>query len=488
MDQTTPSKHWLGFIASLFAIVTLGAVFRVYHLGYRSFYFDEAYQYFASLDPLHLIRDDGHPPLSHYIEHFIVHLGRDEATLRMIPVLFGIGTIVVTYQLGKALFDKRIGLISALFVAISPILIYYSQEARPYSQFVFFSIASFLLLLSMVKKPSIQQSLVYILATVFCLYSHIFAVFVLMAHNIYILLLWKKERFNLKPWIVIQLLILVCYIPAIMFILDAMGQRAPLPYSIINTTAGLFYVFSFGRLLFPADLNLIIVALGAIVFGGGILLGIKHLWQKNNRASLFFLAVAITVIFVLLVNYKFRIFNEEDSRYLLYLSPLFYILSVRGITSISNVPARLISIVLVLIISAASLHPYYFKWDTLGKGSFRQASEEIKNQALTNNDLILCSDYQIQRVIGYYLRNKSACELLPADQHLANRHPLPSKVVIAKLSDRTALDFIRNGPVSAKAKVDEPFNAHLLEQGYQLMNKQFWPGKNRIDLYTYLKN
>ncbi len=390
---------------TLFAIVLIGMALRLYQLGYRSLYFDEAYQFFASLKPLHLINDPGHLPLSHYIQHFVMYIGQSEAALRLPPAIFGIGTIIVTYYLVKILFDKKTGLIGALLVSISPFLIYYSQEARAYSQYAFLATASLLFLLFILKKSTFIRYLVYFIATILCLYTHIFAVCLLVGQNIYMLLMWKSERFNLKPWIITQSLILICYIPAIMFMLETINQRPPLSYSITNTIAGIFYIFTFGRLLLPVNVNIFFVAVGAVVFGICILFGLKEMWQKRDETSLLYFSFVITLVFVLLANFWFRAFNHEDARYLIFLSPLFYIIVARGACRIPYPKLINCTIILILITCAASLCPYYFKWGTLGKGNFRSAAEFIKKQGLDSDDLILYSDYGTRKIMRYYLND-----------------------------------------------------------------------------------
>jgi len=474
--------------AVLFAVVFMGAALRLYHLGYRSLYFDEAFQYFASSKPLHLIGDPGHLPLSHYLQHFIMYLGQSEAVLRLPPAIFGIATIIVTYYLGKILFDQKTGRIGALFVSISPFLIYYSQEARAYSQYAFLATASLLFLLLIIKKVTFIRYLAYFIVTILCLYTHIFAVCLLVGQNIYMLLMWKREKFNLKPWVITQSLILICYIPVIIFMLETMNQRPPLPYSIAKTIAGIFYIFTFGRLLLPLNLNIFFVAVGAVVFGICIFFGLKELWQKRDKTSLLYFSVVVTLVFVLLANFRFRAFNHEDARYLIFISPLLYMLVARGACRIPYPKLINCTIILILITCAASLYPYYFKWDTLGKGNFRSAAEFIKTKGLGADDLILCSDYRTRKIMRYYLKNHSNYKLIRDEQPLLDNPDSHQKIVFIGFSDRTALDFIRNGALEVDPWQGAGFHTRLLQNGYIQSGKASWPGKNRIDAFVYEKS
>jgi uncharacterized membrane protein len=472
---------------ALFTVVLIGTALRLYHLGYRSLYFDEAYQYFASLKPLYLISDPGHLPLSHYIQHFLMSFGHSEAVLRIAPAIFGIATIIVTYHLGKILFDKQTGLMGALFVSISPFLVYYSQEARAYSQYAFFATSSLLFLLFISKKATFRRYLGYFIVTILCLYTHIFAVCLLVGTNIYMLLLWKRERFNFKPWIITQALILFSYIPVLFYMLETAQQHSKAHYSITKTIAGIFYVFTFGRLLLPINLDIIFVVIGTIVFGTCIIFGLKELLEKKNNASLFFFSFVITLVFVLLANYRFQAFNQEDARYLIFLSPLFFIMIARGVCKISHPKLKKYTIMLILITCAASLYPYYFKWDTLGKGNFRSAAEFIKKQRVDADDLILCSDYRTRKVMRYYLNNHSNYKLIRDNRALLDQHDTPQKIIFVGFSDRTALDLIRSGGVDVDPWRGAGYQTQLLQNGYVQSVKEFWPGKNRIDAVVYEK-
>ena len=479
------SPIWQRPLLAFILIVLGGAALRFYHLGARSFYFDEAYQYFVTLNPLHLIRDDGHLPLSHYIQHFVMMLDDSEFALRFIPALFGIGTIIVSYFLAKLLFDRKTALLSALFIAVSPVLIYYAQEARPYAQYVFLSMASTLSLLLLLKKPGTTRYITYFLVTVACLYTHIFAILVLLAQNLFMLLYWRKTTIRLKPWLMLQMFFFIAYIPAILFILHAASGRAPLDYSLIRTIAGIFYVFIFGRLLFPVDMNILVIGMGTAIIGVALLIAIREMWRKHNETSLLFLSFAVIFIAILLANFIVTIFNEEDPRYLLFLSPLLYILVARGCLNLTHSTLRKIVIVLVLITCGAALYPYYFEWDTLGKGDFRLAAEFVKQQLESKSDLILCSEYQTQRLMRYYLKNKEGCQLITDDPALKKIHLPKHRVIFVGMTDRTALDYIRNGAHSDDRWAQAPFRKSLNQHGFVQLKAASWPGKNRLDVNVY---
>jgi uncharacterized membrane protein len=77
---------------------------------------------------------DFHPIGHYFILWFWGRIfGFSEVAIRMPSVLFGVITIYILYLLGKEIFSRKVGLIAALLLAVNPLHIYYSQEARVYS-------------------------------------------------------------------------------------------------------------------------------------------------------------------------------------------------------------------------------------------------------------------------------------------------------------------------------------------------------------------
>lgn len=120
-------------------ILSLGFVLRLVNLN-QSLWLDEAIETLAvkSRSYLDLLTNypigDFHPPLYHGILKFWTSLfGFSEIAARLPSVFFGLASIYFVYKIGEKLFNQRIALIAGLFLAINPLHVYYSQEARMYS-------------------------------------------------------------------------------------------------------------------------------------------------------------------------------------------------------------------------------------------------------------------------------------------------------------------------------------------------------------------
>lgn len=63
-------------------------------------------------------------------------IGLSEFSLRLLSSLWGIAGIIAIYLLGKAVYNKKIGLLASSFYALSPVLVGLSRMARMYSQWI----------------------------------------------------------------------------------------------------------------------------------------------------------------------------------------------------------------------------------------------------------------------------------------------------------------------------------------------------------------
>jgi 4-amino-4-deoxy-L-arabinose transferase-like glycosyltransferase len=189
-------------------IILLGTVLRVYDLGAESYWGDEVITLrVASQSIPQLIasfRLD--EPLAYYL-HFslwIKSFGTTEAFTRLFSALLGIAAIFLVYRLGRELFGREIGLLSAFLMAISEFQIYYSQEIRPYTLFE----CSTLLYFSFSSRRSDEKREIFCplgLSSLLLLASHAYGAFILLAQDLFFLLRLKKHRDVLGKWFLCQL-------------------------------------------------------------------------------------------------------------------------------------------------------------------------------------------------------------------------------------------------------------------------------------------
>lgn len=120
---------------SIVFIIALGLVLRLVNLN-QSLWLDEAISVLAvknySLTEIvsKFIIGDVHPPFYYLFLKFWTDIfGYSEIAVRMPSVIFGVLTVFLVYKIG--------GKKAALFMALNPLAIYYSQEARMYALVMF---------------------------------------------------------------------------------------------------------------------------------------------------------------------------------------------------------------------------------------------------------------------------------------------------------------------------------------------------------------
>jgi len=187
-------------------IITLAAQIRTYNLGARSLWLDEASVanwisqsnlkgVLASLGPA--------PPLFVITIHYLVKLlPNNEFTLRLLPCLFGIGSLVLIYLVARRI-DSKVALLTLILFSFSPHLIIYSKELKQYSGDVFFALLLVFLAERIVRKDSWRNWGLWVLFSSLALgFSHA-AVFVIPGLSLVLLLqgIGSRGRGILSKWL-----------------------------------------------------------------------------------------------------------------------------------------------------------------------------------------------------------------------------------------------------------------------------------------------
>ncbi len=180
----------------LVAITILAAALRLSTLGEQSFWYDEAFTPVHVLRPglmatLHnVVHTENTPPLWYVLEWAVSRvLGTGVVALRLLSALAGIATVPVAWLLGRELASRRAAIATATFVAVNPLLVWYSQEARAYGLFVLTASLALLCFLRALRDPGTRHLAEFAFTASLALLSHYFAVFLLIPMVLW--LLWS---------------------------------------------------------------------------------------------------------------------------------------------------------------------------------------------------------------------------------------------------------------------------------------------------------
>ncbi len=198
-SPNTPKAQW--FLWGVVGLTALAAAVRFSTLGLQSYRHDEAVtagRVLVSSLPqtMHLVwSSESTPPLYYFLAWFWMHpFGVHEAGLRSLSALFGTATVPVAYLVGRELIGRRAGLVTAAIVAVDPMLVWYSQDARAYALLVLLSAAAFLFFLRARRSGRSRDLAWWAVFSALALATHYFAFFPLAIEAVWLLATARRVR------------------------------------------------------------------------------------------------------------------------------------------------------------------------------------------------------------------------------------------------------------------------------------------------------
>ena len=202
----TPVKPRLSSSASLLAVaLAVGGALRFATLGQQSLDEDETVTVWLVHLPLPKLlatipRAESTPPLYYLIAWpWSRVFGSGAIGLRSLSAVIGVAAIWACYLAARALLNRRAGVIAALLAALSPALIWYSQEARANELLILTSALALLFFarstadLRAGSAPAWNLGL-WALAAVLSLLSHYFAAFLLIPQAVWLLAQARRAK------------------------------------------------------------------------------------------------------------------------------------------------------------------------------------------------------------------------------------------------------------------------------------------------------
>ena len=182
---------WQGY-GALVLILGFGLLLRLNRLGAQGLWIDEGYSVaLARLAVPQIVAGtaaDQHPPLYYLLLHGWMGLaGRSEFSVRLLSVAFGVLTIALLYTVGRQMISHWVGLLAALLLAVSPMHIRYSQETRMYALLAGLCLLSVYALWRLLERPSLGRAAAYALVTAAALYTHNFAIFIVLFESMWVI-------------------------------------------------------------------------------------------------------------------------------------------------------------------------------------------------------------------------------------------------------------------------------------------------------------
>ncbi|HEX9921096.1 MAG TPA: glycosyltransferase family 39 protein [Anaerolineae bacterium] len=480
MRVSAPPQHSsliLGRLLTAPLILALAALLRFYNLSGQSLWADEGNSVALArrgfVEIAQRTAFDIHPPFYYWLlKLWIVVFGDSEIGLRSLSVVLGIGLVYLIGVLGTRFFGPGVGLTAAFIAAVSPLQIYYSQEARMYMLLTVLSTLTVLVAFDMLPgyagpgyaggQTKRSTGLMYVLIATAGLYTHYAYPLILVAIDLSALFwFWRTRRTNHSPatlftWFGLQLIPLLLYLPWLpiawrqVTTWPADRQVGSLP-SILNEIST---TLLFG-LSWPFDMALV------PTIGLGLTLLIS-LWltltkagpgktdQPDSRFTVhslllwlwLLLPILLTAIIFSPAFLKFLLVATPPLALFLALVSRWFVLTLERFVSGRSTgrpgwPAYLVGGGLLMVLSAESalsLYHYYGN-SAYARDNYRGIAYFIKALAGPNDAVVLNAEGQ-QDVFNYYYERDSAAAAAPV-YALPRQRPLNEATTLTELQEIT---------------------------------------------------
>jgi mannosyltransferase len=239
LTERRPQRLVTGLLIGLL-LLSLGL--RLYRIEAQSLWNDEGTAVALARRDLAAITraaaNDIHPPLYYYLLHYwMAVFGDSELAVRALSAWLGTLVVLLTFLWARTVAGSfaspdtgnSVGLAAAFFAALSPFQIYYSQETRMYILATLLGALSMYAFVHLLARwqaiPAGAETFgsavgryltpaVYLLASALLLYSHYFAVTILVAQNVAWLWWLKKRRLRFAlGWVALQIVVVAAYLP-----------------------------------------------------------------------------------------------------------------------------------------------------------------------------------------------------------------------------------------------------------------------------------
>ncbi|MFH1486923.1 MAG: glycosyltransferase family 39 protein, partial [Chloroflexota bacterium] len=407
-DQDSPETSC--FLLAVLALSLLAFCVRMIGLSTLSMSGDSSYSvYSANLGLARSFAEriyDGHPLLYYYLLHFWTLIsGNSELSTRFLSVFWGVLTVPLGVVIGRRLGGKEVGLLAALFITVSPGLVFYSRMIRMYSLVTFLALLSLYLFWRAIRGGRLYW-VAYFLITLAALYAHYYTVSLVAAQAVFFLIwLWRRQdRSNLLPWLGTQFALALLFLPWLAYAGPTQVEKtawiishAPAPDDLRGFLEQVWISFNIGVTLdidVARPLSLLIVPL--------VLTGLFSWWQSRARPSPFLLlslaatAIPILLSYMLFLGMPYAV----RPRFLMIYLPIYLALLAGLVVGWRRFHKVLFLLVLAFVLTSqvyALMDAYYVERNTLEPSSIMLV-ERLDRYAQSGDAVVFHAHWQI----GYF--------------------------------------------------------------------------------------
>lgn len=310
-------------------VMMLAIVVRFYNISLPYFWTDEAFSALVGVQSperiwFHL-GHDVHPPLYFLLLHvWMAVFGEGVFAIRAMSALAGVATVALGMWLMRLITTPRVALLAGLFLALLPISVRYSQEARMYTLEGVWLLGATIALVYWLKSVRNRYLASYVVLMTAALYTHYLAVLCLLSHWLYLVVLrFQRDEtvhYLSRPmWWVANGAIVILYIPWLI----SLGNELFLNTEKLKSGGDIFWIPELTMYTLPSAVwkfltvksglefaSPVYVMLPALVMASLVWVGLKERGRLKLELLLV-IYVLLPVLVVFMVSFGFPIFVER---------------------------------------------------------------------------------------------------------------------------------------------------------------------------------
>jgi len=434
---------------AVLGLVGIAFFLRTYTLGTQSLWRDEVDAIrFSSWAIRHLLEgliQEGHngPLFFLLLRPWRILAGDSEFALRYPSAFMGTLAVPVGYLLVRQLhLSRETGLLLGLLLATSPYLVWYGQEAKMYAMLLVAVTLALIAYLKALAGGGLRGWVVFVAGTSLSFYLHILAPLMLLVYGGVALVYHQQTRRRWKGWLMSMGCLTLPYLPLVIwqlsFFIEGTDRGHPFyPFQrqfqllLQLYSSGLFYFSASVSVLrqqiqpyldplaqfaglpvaqpfggqMMATVGLLPILLALFLFLCGLFLKNRQPGAMATNLNLTRLVLAIWVLVPPLVVYlvSLRIPIFED-RYLIYITPAFYLLLVLGLVYVNQYSTRLAGFCLGLILMINLIGLWHQQRGPV-KADFRAAAAYLASQPVKPANIMVQMPY-LKHTFNYYYPHK----------------------------------------------------------------------------------
>jgi uncharacterized membrane protein len=337
-------------------------------------------------------------------------------------MLAGTATIPVVYFLGKEVVNEKVGLVAALLLAVAPYHIYYSQEARMYTFTTLFVTLAYYLFF---KARSDNKYYIWMwLSCVAAFYTHFYTGFIIIPLILGYYLLNRKDtniKFvgvipaGFKEFILGGIFAFVLVLPILSSFLNQSAYLGGRTYGW-GLQAGVIPFATLQSFSFQTEIV-------SVVF---LLLVILGMWLVYKKERMLSIVVALFLAIPLLISMLMSSYIPFNTRYHIYLLPLFLVVVSVGIERFTRIwdnrNATYAAVFLILVCAVVTLPPYYSQYS---RDNWRGFSDGLRSATNIGDTVVVVPSY-MQLPLNYYYSNTTDVTILLGANSVADLQNITS--------------------------------------------------------------